>query len=113
MHGGANVMNSSNVLTWLFLAGCLLTVGDICQKESTLRHSTILFIAGICIWTLSTVILAYSYAFRNMAVATLLYVIFNILTLLIISWLWYNEPLNIKSLLGMTMGLLAIYLLES
>ena len=53
-----------------------------------------------------------SYKYKNMAVASMIYILVNILTLVVISWVAYGEKLDTKQMVGMGLALIAVFLLE-
>jgi len=100
------------VLALLFAGGCLLTIGDIFQKEWIIRNNNWLFWIGIFLYTIGGVLLAICYRYKNMATATMIYITFNVITLVIVSWIWYKEDLNMMAIIGLGLGLISIGILE-
>ena len=105
-------MTSIAVLALLFAGGCLLTIGDIFQKEWIIRNNYWLFWIGILLYTMGGILLAICYRYKNMATATMIYIIFNVVTLVIISWLWYDEKLDMIAILGLVLGMVSVGLME-
>ena len=94
------------------LAGCILTAGDLVQKQWVTTGKTWIFWLGIAIWAFGSLFLAMSYKYKNMAVASMIYILVNILTLVVISWVAYGEKLDTKQMVGMGLALIAVFLLE-
>lgn len=100
------------IFIFLFIAGLILTIGDIFQKEWILRNNYWLFSIGCILYTIGGIILTFCYKYKNMATATMIYSIFNILTLSLVSWFWYKEKLDIYSIIGILLGIISIAFLE-
>ena len=96
----------------LFVGGSVLTVGDIVMKKWIVNNSCPLFIAGLAIYLVGLIFLAYSFKYKNIAVASTIFVIFNIITLSIVSWFYFKETLTTFQLVGITLGIGAILFLE-
>ena len=99
-------------LLLITIAGCIITAGDLVQKQWVHTGKTWLFWAGIAIWTFGSLGLAYSFRYKNMAVASMIYILVNILTLTAVSWFLYGEKLDTKQMIGMALALAAVSLLE-
>jgi len=69
----------------LFFGGIILTIGDIIIKKWTINNDYFLFSIGIFVYMVAMVFLAYSFKFKNIAVASTIFVVFNVVSLTIIS----------------------------
>lgn len=58
------------------------------------------------------VFLSLSYRYKNIAVASTMLVIFNIITLAIVSWLYFKEALTPMQLIGIGLGIASVIFLE-
>ncbi|EKD24332.1 MAG: hypothetical protein ACD_81C00051G0004 [uncultured bacterium] len=96
----------------LFLGGCTLTVGDIIMKKWVLNNDRLLFIFGLLVYLVGLVFLSYSFKYKNIAVASTIFVIVNIATLSLISWAYFKEPLSPLQMVGITLGVSSILFLE-
>ncbi len=101
-----------NGLFLLFLGGLVLTAGDIVMKEWALKGGTSYFLQGLAIWTVGLVFLALSFKYKNMAAASAIFVIVNVVSLALISWLHYDEPLSKAQVAGVGLAIVAVFLLE-
>jgi drug/metabolite transporter (DMT)-like permease len=100
-------------LWMLVIGGALLwTIGDIFIKYWLTNQKPSFFIIGIAIWTIGLLFLAYSFRFKNMAVASTMMVILNSIFLIFVSWLFFKEQISLIQLLGIILGLIGLYLLE-
>jgi len=102
--------------TGLFLvaiAGLFATVGDLFMKKWVVTNVKYLLVLGFCIWSIGGIFLAFSFKHKNIAVASLMMILFNITALAIVSWIYFKEPLSGYQITGLTLGLLAVVLLET
>ncbi len=102
-------------LAWLGLGGLLLTGGDIVFKYWTLRSLPILsfhYLVGLIIYIFGLICLIQSFKSQNIAVASAIFVIVNIITLALVSWFHFDEKLSAQQLYGMGFAILAIVLLR-
>ncbi|MBS3092369.1 EamA family transporter, partial [Candidatus Pacearchaeota archaeon] len=56
--------------------------------------------------------LAQSFKYKNIAVASVIFVIFNVVILAIVSWFYFKETLSIWQIMGIVLGLTSVILLE-
>lgn len=96
----------------LFIGGSVLTVGDIIMKKWAVNNSVFLFITGLSIYMIGLLFLAQSFKYKNIAVASTIFVIFNVVTLSIVSWLYFKETLSPFQIVGIILGLSSVIFLE-
>lgn len=96
----------------LFIGGSVLTVGDIVMKKWVVDNNSFLFIIGLAIYLVGLVFLAFSFKYKNIAVASVLLVIFNVLSLLFVSWFYFREKISLLQLAGIALALIAVVILE-
>ena len=99
-------------LMLLAIGGIILTVGDIMMKKWVVSNSWIVYAVGMIFWIIGLNFLAYSFKFKNIAVASVIFVLFNIVTLLIFSYFYFKEGMSTFEILGMVLGIAAIIFLE-
>jgi multidrug transporter EmrE-like cation transporter len=99
-------------LSILAIGGITLTVGDLFMKKWTLSNSYFIYIAGMISWIIGLNFLAFSFKYKNIAVASVIFVLFNIITLLFFSYIYFKEKLSVLEIAGMILGVFAIILLE-
>jgi len=99
-------------LLLIFIGGIVLTVGDLVMKKWVGNSSPFLYGLGLAIYLIGMVFLSQSFKFKNIAVASLMLVLFNIVTLLIVSWFFYQEKLSLLQMIGIAFGLISIVILE-
>ena len=100
----------TKIVLSLITGGILLTFGDIFMKAWAISDRKINYLIGVAFWIGGSLFLAWTYKFKNMATATMFYIIINILTLAIVSWIYFKEPLTLKQVVGILIGLFAISL---
>ena len=96
----------------VFLGGTVLTVGDLMMKKWVEGGNFFIYGLGLFIYLIGMVFLSQSFKFKNIAVASLMLVLFNIITLLIVSWFLYQEKLSTIQFVGIFLGLVSIVILE-
>jgi glucose uptake protein len=99
-------------LVLLFIGGVILTAGDIIMKKWVQNDSIYLYVLGLAIYMVGLNFLAYSFKFKNIAVASIIFVIFNVLTLTVVSWLYFKEGLSAMQIGGILLGIAAVVMLE-
>lgn len=92
--------------------GLILTIGDIILKQWVVKSYTMLYIAGLALYFISMNILAYSYKFEDVAVASMMMIIFNIVTLTLVGYFFFNENITLYEISGIALGIFAVMLLE-
>lgn len=99
-------------LLLLFVGGSVLTIGDIVMKKWVQTNAWNVFIGGLAIYLVGLIFCDLSYKYKNVAVASTIFVIFNVITLSIVSWVYFKEPLVPLQLVGIALGIGAILCME-
>lgn len=99
-------------MIWLIFGGAILTIGDIFFKYWTKNPTTLLYVVGILIYLGGLMFLVQSFKTQNIAIASAVFVIVNIVTLSIVSWIFFKEPLSTIQIIGIILAIGAIFLLE-
>lgn len=89
----------------------MLTIGDIVMKKWVSSNNSSLFIIGLAIYLIGMIFLAYSFKYKNIAVASTIFVIFNIVTLSIVSLALFKESLTVSQIIGIIFGIISIIFL--
>jgi len=107
-----------SILTLLFIAGTFLTLGDLSMKQwiktsggNFLTHPLI-YTIGMIFYVIGLTLYAFSLKQENIAVATIIVIFFNILTVLFIGRYFFGETFTLFHYVGMFFGLLAIIAFE-
>lgn len=97
----------------LLVAGILLTVGDLVLNVWVdTGNSWKLYIIGILFYFIALNFLARSYKFENIAVASVIMEIFNLVTYLSISYWKFGESISRLEILWIVLGIAAIACFE-
>ena len=96
----------------LFIGGSILTVGDLVMKKWVLNQQNNLFVIGLAVYLVGLIFLSFSFKYKHIAVASTIFVLCNVITLLLFSWFYFKEPLNPYQLIGIVLGLTSIVFLE-
>ena len=99
-------------LILLAVGGLVLTLGDLAMKKWVISNKIYFYIVGLIIYLIGLNFLAQSFKYKNMAVASIIFVIFNVVTLSIFSWIYFNEKLNALEMIGLMLGLASVVILE-
>ena len=99
-------------LILLFIGGLILTLGDILMKKWVILHQMSWYVWGLLLYFIALNFLAQSFRTENIAVASLILILVNVITLSIVNWLYFKEPLNSYQMVGMVLGLASVTLLE-
>ncbi len=101
-----------NYMIWLIIGGSVLTIGDIFFKFWTKNPHNWMYVVGLSIYLIGLMFLVQSFKNTNIAVASAIFVVANIITLTIVSWLFFNEPLSIIKIIGLLLAIVSILILE-
>ena len=99
-------------LLLVIIGGLVLTVGDVFMKQWSINNNWFSFLSGLFIWIVGLIFLAFSFKTKNIAVASLIFSISNVIFLTLLSWLYYKEPLTNYQMIGIFLGFNAIIFLE-
>lgn len=100
-------------LLLVFIGGALLTLGDITMKKWVNSSGIIYYyIIGLLIYLVALNFLAQSYRFKNIAVASMIFVVVNVVTIAFVSWLYFKEPLSVMQIIGILLGIGSVLVLE-
>lgn len=99
-------------LALLGIGGLFLTAGDIVFKYYAMEHKVMLYAGGIALYVVGLAFLVKTYETDNIAVASAVFVIANIITLTLVEWLWFHEPLSPYAIVGIVLAIAAIFFFE-
>ncbi len=97
----------------LFAGGVILTLGDILMKKWVNTSSVYFYLIGLLVYLIGLNFLAVSFRYKNIAVASTILVVFNVITLSIVSWFYFRETLTTYQIIGILLGLSSIFFLEA
>jgi multidrug transporter EmrE-like cation transporter len=99
-------------LLLVLIGGVILTIGDVFMKQWSSNNSWLTFAIGLLTWSVGLVFLAFSFKYKNIAVASLIFSLSNVIFLTLLSWLYYKETLTTYQIIGMLIGIVAVIFLE-
>ena len=102
-------------IAWLALGGTLLTAGDILLKswvERSLPYFSAMYLGGLAIYIVGLIFLIESFRTENIAAATAIFVLINIATLAVVSWLYFGDKISLLQFIGLLLAAAAVVLLE-
>ena len=89
-----------------------MTVGDVFMKKWVTVNSNWFYVVGMIIYIIALTMLAETFKSRNIAVASTIMVIVNVVTLAIVSWLYFKEAITLLQGIGMVLAVVAVVLME-
>lgn len=101
-------MINNTLLRMMIGGGIVYTAGDWFIKKWALSSDIRYLIPGFILWIIGLCFLANEFKYDNMAVASMYIVIFNMLSLVLMSWLCFDEPLKTTQLVGFFFGIIAV-----
>lgn len=99
-------------ITSLFIGGIFLTLGDVVFKFWIERPHPWEYPVGLTLYVIGLIFLVHSYKTQNIAVASIIFVIINVVTLALLSWFYFDEKLSHIAMVGLLLAFVAIILLE-
>ena len=82
------------------------------MKKWVVANNYYFYVAGLIIYLVGLNFLAQSFKFENIVVASVIFVLFNVITLSIISWFYFKETLSLYQISGIILGIFAVIILE-
>lgn len=102
----------NNALIYITAGALFDTFGDLLMKNWVINNSKMYFAGGMLFYVIGLSFLAYSFTFKNIVIASVLFLIVNVVLLSLVNWLVYSEVLSHKEVAGLCLGLMAIVLFE-
>ncbi len=96
----------------LLVGGVILTAGDLFMKQWVQSNRRLFYVIGLVIYLVGMLFLAQSFRHKNIAVASVIFVLFNVITLTVVSWLYFKEGLTAWQIFGILLGLASVAVLE-
>jgi multidrug transporter EmrE-like cation transporter len=90
----------------------MLTVGDVFMKQWVKSDSWLVYSLGMVSYVAALALLAYSFRHYNIAVASLMLTLFNVLTPAAVSYMAYGETLTPMQIAGLCLGMIAVAAME-
>lgn len=96
----------------LFIGGLILTFGDIIMKKWVVSNSSLTYIQGMMLYLVGLNFLAYSFRQKDIAVASVIFIVFNVVTLAIAGKILFDENLSTVKIISMVLALSSIVVME-
>lgn len=97
----------------IFVAGLFLTAGDLILRSWVAEPDTWrLYVLGVVLYFIALNFLARSYRFENIAIASVIMEVFNLVTYLAISYWKFGDTLSRLEITGIILGIAAIACFE-
>lgn len=107
-----------SILGLLFVGGTFLTIGDVSMKKWMLTYSEnfftdhLYYIVGMIFYISGLTMFAFTLKHKNLAIATIMLVFFNVFTISIVGYFFFGERFSVTQIVGILVGLLSVTLLE-
>ncbi|MEI7718987.1 MAG: EamA family transporter [archaeon] len=99
-------------LALLIAGGLVVTVGDLFMKDWVITNKSWIYVLGMIFYLIGMNFLALSFKYKNIAVASVIFILINVITLLAFSYFYFQEKLTGFEIAGVILGILAIIMLE-
>ncbi len=102
----------TTALALTLIGGLILTLGDVAMKAWVSSSKTGFFAIGLFIYVIGLCLLAFSFKFEDIAVASVLLVLFNTVSLIFVNRFLFREPTSVMHLVGIAIAIIAVGVLE-
>ena len=82
------------------------------MKKWMLLNSLPTYLIGMFLYIIGLNFLVYTFKFKEIAVASVIFTIFNVLTLILAGKLFFDETLSPNKIIGIILALIAVIILE-
>lgn len=96
----------------IIAGGLIVTVGDVFIQKWVDGQPISYYIIGLIIYTVAGALLAYSFKYKSIVIASVLYILVNIITLLFVNAYYFNQSLTPMQYIGVFFGIMCIVFLE-
>lgn len=97
----------------MILSGSLfLTVGDLIAKSWVTHSKPVYFALTLGFYLIGLVCLILSFRYKNIAIASMMLIILNVVILALWSWFIYGETLTYTEIIGLALAMIALFCLE-
>ena len=97
---------------YIICGGILVTIGDIFLKYWIDTSKIVLFACGILMYFIGEILLAFSYKYFNIAVASGILVLLNLFILTIASFILFKQNITPLQIVGLILASVSIIMLE-
>lgn len=101
-----------HALLLLFIGGTALTIGDIIFKFWVTNNKPLFFASGLAIYVVGLLFLIQTFKTEHIATASMIFIIFNIVTLALVSAYYFDEHLTNVQFAGVVLAMAAVAIME-
>lgn len=101
-----------NFLILIFAAVVFETIADILFKMSYIQNKSLLLWSGVGLYTIGTIIWAFSLKHEHISKAITLFSVLNLIAIVCVGVLFFNEDLSLVNKIGVGLGVLSVILLQ-
>ena len=94
------------------IGGIILTIGDIVLKKWVVTSYGLFYASGLILYFISMVLLSQSYKYEDVVVASMLIILFNVITLTLVGRFVFKENITVYEISGIVFGIIGILFLE-
>lgn len=110
-------MTSGIILKLIFfiliiLATAFEVVGDILFKKWSIDGKGVIFIIGLIIYTIGTILWGLSLKYELLSKAISVFTILNLIVIVLVGVLYFKEDLSLINKIGIGLGILSVILIE-
>ncbi len=96
----------------IILAVILETVADILFKMSYLQSKASLLWIGVGLYTIGTIVWAFSLKFEHLSKAITIFSILNLIAVVLVGVLFFKEDISMINKIGIGLGIISVVLMQ-
>lgn len=96
----------------ILIAGLFLTLGDVFMQKWIDTNSYWYYFIGMVIYVLALGGLAFSFKYKSIVIASILYILVNIISLILVNQLFFGKSMTISEYIGIGFALISVVFLE-
>ncbi len=96
----------------IFLAVFFEIIADVLFKYWSINAKNTFFVLGIILYSIGTVIWAYSLKYEDLSKAIIIFTIINLITITLVGMLIFKEQLSLVNKIGILVGIISVILIE-
>jgi multidrug transporter EmrE-like cation transporter len=100
------------VLLLISIAVAFEVVGDILFKYWSLNSKTFFIVGGVLIYSVATVIWAYSLKYGYLSKEITIFTVFNLIAVVLAGVLIFKESLSTINIIGIILGVISVILVQ-